>query len=213
MSLSSSVTLHHDNRSEDYEFKRDKQHTAKWAMGIRPSGGVYTTVQNTPLTGSPEQQAKTRPEKKWSERDPNFKCHANLTKNPKAWSKKGLATGRAFRQQDAKYDASTLSPTLSKSLFEDLPSGNSSQNARTPPVDSGITYSFDAKSSPRNAVGLDSLVEKAEREFLTRETEKLVNKEYEVLDHEGEPILKKGKKGSHLQAAVVLDEEDGWERV
>lgn len=101
-------------------------------------------------------------------------------------------------------------------MIELLPS-SSQHSAPSPSVDNGITYSFDATSGPRKAVGLDSLVDKAEKEFVARETDKMVQTEYEVLDGSGESVMmpKKGKKGSPKQKAVVLeaDDEDDWERI
>lgn len=64
---SSTGSLHRDVRSDALSYKRDKEHNAKWAMGTRPSYGVKTTYwsyEGEFCTGSPEQQAKVRPEKK-----------------------------------------------------------------------------------------------------------------------------------------------------
>lgn len=75
----------------------------------------------------------------------------------------------------------------------------------------GVVYSFD-KSSPGVALGLDSLVDAAEKEWLGKETEKIVKKEWEVLDSEGEAtkLKSKSKKSPTQKAAVVVDEDD-WE--
>lgn len=68
---SSTGSLHRDVRSDALSYKRDKEHTTKWAMGTRPSYGVktrYWPYGEEFYTGSPEQQAKVRPEKKHYER-------------------------------------------------------------------------------------------------------------------------------------------------
>ena len=67
---SSTGSLHRDVRSESRPYKRDKEHNTKWAMGARPSYGVKTRwwPEEGMYTGSPEQQAKVRPQKKYSDR-------------------------------------------------------------------------------------------------------------------------------------------------
>jgi hypothetical protein len=66
---SSTGSLHRDVRSESQGYKRAKEHNTKWAMGTRPSYGVkarFWPVEEL-YTGSPEQQAKLRPQKKHSD--------------------------------------------------------------------------------------------------------------------------------------------------
>ncbi len=121
---------------------------------------------------------------------------------------------RIARKKDALKEVTSAS-ALSRSLAELLP--NSSTATRTSSTDPAVIYSFDAPSTPRKAVGLNSLVEKAEMEWQSRETDKIVRDEYEILDESGEvKVLTKGKgkKGSPKQRAqVVVDEEDDWEKI
>jgi len=72
------------------------------------------------------------------------------------------------------------------------------------------------------AVGLDSLVDQAEKKWIMEQTEKIVQGEYEVLDAAGETTaLSKKKKGSPKQKlvptfpAVVaeVEEDDGFELI
>lgn len=75
------------------------------------------------------------------------------------------------------------------------------------------------------AVGLDSLVDMAEKKWAAEQTDKIVKGEYEVLDAEGETTVlssKKGKKGSPKQRAIKnvpavvkndAEEDDGFELV
>jgi hypothetical protein len=67
--LSSSISsIQRDIRSDSRSYKRDKDHNSKWAMGSRPSYGVRTNCWDPDvfISGSPEQQAKIRPQKKFS---------------------------------------------------------------------------------------------------------------------------------------------------
>jgi hypothetical protein len=90
--------------------------------------------------------------------------------------------------------------------------------------DEDIVYSFDAKASPASSLGLDNLVDAAEKHFKTRELEKIVKDEYEVLDEAGEPLQgrKLKKAGSKLagepvpvSSVKIVDEDiDGdWETI
>lgn len=77
-----------------------------------------------------------------------------------------------------------------------------------------VLYSFDRAETPGKPLGLDVFVKKS-----GRETEKLVEKEYEVLDGNGEAL--KGRKARrHLRkvasdpaASQTTEEDDGFELV
>jgi hypothetical protein len=57
-----------------------------------------------------------------------------------------------------------------------------------PAPDAGITYSFDAPRGPSRGSQILSLaITKAVERFETKETEKLVKEEYEVIGKESEP--------------------------
>ena len=139
------------------------------------------------------------------------------------------------RKVDALADADdhTTSP-LSKSLLELLPQHANNTNTAIQTAihekDEGVLYSYDSKiSSPTEkgrAVGLDSLVEQAEKKWIAEQTDRIVKGEYEVLDAEGETTViagKKGKKGSPKQRAIKtmpavvkdisVEEDDGFELV
>lgn len=66
---SSASSIQRDIRSDSRSYKRDKDQSSKWAMGSRPSYGVRKSCWEPDvfLTGSPEQQAKIRPQKKYSD--------------------------------------------------------------------------------------------------------------------------------------------------
>jgi hypothetical protein len=126
------------------------------------------------------------------------------------------AFGRLTRKEDNLNEVRSATP-LSRSLSDLIPSSPGA--SRKPAPDAGILYSFDASSTPREAVGLDSLVEKAEKEFASRETDRIVRHEYEILDESGEVQVVskgKGKKGSPRQRAKVLasnEDEEDWEEI
>jgi hypothetical protein len=130
------------------------------------------------------------------------------------WDGENAHHARIARKKDALKEVSSGS-SLSRSLADLLPSPSTSTRTS---VDSGVLYSFDAPTTPRKVVGLNSLVEKAEMEWLSRETDKIVRDEYEILDERGEVKVMakgKGKKGSPRQRAqvVVEDDEDDWETI
>lgn len=129
------------------------------------------------------------------------------------------AFGRLTRKKDNILEVRSASPSLSQSLGDLAPT--SPADPRNPPADGGVLYSFDAPTAPRKSIGLDNLVEKAERDFLSRETDKIVRNEYEILDESGEiKAMTKGKgkskKGSPRQRAKVVatnEDEDDWEQI
>lgn len=84
-----------------------------------------------------------------------------------------------------------------------------------PVGDEAIFYTFDNNSSPASSLGLDGLVDKAERHFAERETERIVRAEYEVLDGEGERVRRRGKKERAEEGEGSVEGEVGgaWEAI
>lgn len=74
-------------------------------------------------------------------------------------------------------------------------------------------YSFDRVESPGGPVTLDLFVKPAS----PRDTERLVRKEYEVLDANGQPLkgrkAKKDLRRAALDPTPDADEDDGFELV
>ena len=124
---------------------------------------------------------------------------------------------------------------LSKSLLELLPTHVNNTNSAvhtaihaSSAADSDILYSFDNKgpspSSKGRSVDLGGLVELAEKKWDSKQTERMVKVEYEVLDEQGETTVLskgKGKKGSPKTKAVKnianaianvdgVEEDDGF---
>lgn len=116
---------------------------------------------------------------------------------------------------------------LSKSLIDLLPEHyNNTESAVQVLGDESILYSFAKGSSPNargREIGLEGLVEKAERKWAAEQTERIIKGEYEVLDLSGEAVKsKKGKKGSRSPKnratknetmATPIEEVDGFELV
>jgi hypothetical protein len=124
---------------------------------------------------------------------------------------------------------------LSKSLLELLPTHVNNTNSAiqtairaSSAADSDILYSFDNKGpspgSNGRSVDLGGLVELAEKKWDSKQTERMVKVEYEVLDEQGETTVlskSKGKKGSPRTKAVKnmasamtnvdgVEEDDGF---
>jgi hypothetical protein len=124
---------------------------------------------------------------------------------------------------------------LSKSLLELLPTHVNNTNSAiqtairaSSAADSDILYSFDNKGpspgSKGRSVDLGGLVELAEKKWDSKQTERMVKVEYEVLDEQGETTVLskvKGKKGSPKTKAVKnmasamtnvdgVEEDDGF---
>ena len=76
-------------------------------------------------------------------------------------------------------------------ITDDSSGSNSDEydDTPSPPVDAGITYSFDAARSPtQGSQILNVALDKAIERYEIRETDKLIKNEYEVLDADGEPL-------------------------
>ncbi|RDW64062.1 hypothetical protein BP5796_10564 [Coleophoma crateriformis] len=225
-----SALEHRDFRSSSVSFKRDKNHSSKWNLGVRPSAGVQINwVSGEYKSGSEAQQAKIRPQKISNS---DFKSHQNKT--PKTTSinvsyAQDAVSGRLHRKVDAIVDARehTGSP-LSKSLFDLLPTHkNTTESAVNVVKDEwavpGVLYSYDNNGASPNSNGrsvdLGCLVEQAEKKWKNEQTEKIVRGEYEVLDLEGESTVlpkAKGKKSPKQKVQVVkdvVDDEDGFELI
>lgn len=102
---------------------------------------------------------------------------------------------------------------MSRSIHELLPS---SQNRRTSRVADEFLYSFDKSESPGKPLSLEVFVKTN-----TKQTEKLVEKEYEVLDYNGEAVkgrkalkdVHRGKTLTPRAEEAELIEVDGFELV
>ncbi|KAH8601539.1 hypothetical protein B0O99DRAFT_648250 [Bisporella sp. PMI_857] len=227
-----------DIRSSAKAFKRARDNSSKWSQGARPLSGVKnwdaldaagTWSADVGTTPSP----KVRPAKAWSEMNGNHKKpHGNKASKPYPTLNfdNSSANHRVSRKADAIVDAHAHSTApLSKSLLELLPKHTNNTEtavqtairASMSSADDGFLYSFDNRPSPNargREVDLSGLIDKAEKKWAAKETEKILRTEYAVLDNTGEDVvLKKGKKASPKQPPVPvvtgMDEDDGFELI
>ncbi|CAD6447968.1 b2a73e92-9bd5-46c9-a33c-2464937688e4 [Sclerotinia trifoliorum] len=205
-----------DIRSEAQGFKRDKDHSQKWAMGTRPLAGVNRAIIHS--TDGPSESSrgkeKVRPQKSWSQivnSDRHPRNNSNTTPKPfgaPSYDHGPTSSSRIARQIDAHIEATdNSSHPLSKSLLDLLPThyNNTSPSIATAMMnagDEGVLYSFDRKDTPNNRVDLSGLVDLAEQKWVNEQTEKIVRGEYEVLDAEGETVLQRqrGRKSPRSKA-------------
>jgi hypothetical protein len=99
-------------------------------------------------------------------------------------------------------------------MLRDPPSHGASRSGVTSPADS-VVYSFDSTQSPNRPMALDLFVKAT-----GRETEKLVEREYEVVDEHGDAV--KGRKarktlrnasGQAAPETDMVEEDDGFELI
>ncbi|KAI1177019.1 hypothetical protein F4777DRAFT_232778 [Nemania sp. FL0916] len=200
-----------DLRSTAHENKRVKDHAHKWARGKRPSPGVRTNFLGDFLTGSKEQQEKFRPDAL-----PNGKHmrSANINKPSTGGHR---AHNRAVPSRAWWPKTSTLvelqdPSNMSSSVRELLPSP---QGQRKQSVSDDFLYSYDKNDTPGKPVSLGVFVKTN-----TKATEKFVQKEYEILDYNGESVkgrkalkdLHRGKTAPPVEEEKLVEDE-GFELV
>ncbi|EME76937.1 uncharacterized protein MYCFIDRAFT_71161 [Pseudocercospora fijiensis CIRAD86] len=182
-----------DLRSTAQDYKRDAAHKHKWALGA--------------VDGTGRAQGKPRPQRV-SENEYIFRRRAE----------KGEVASYAQAAKVArKHDM------LDGAAITDDSSGSNSDEydeTPSPPVDAGVTYSFDAVRSPtKGSQILNVALAKAVEKFEERETVKLVKSEYELLDSDGETMApspmkpEKKRKGKKAESAVVVGEDEDYEFV
>jgi len=168
-----------DLRSAKHEWRRDKTSAQKWSRGTKPSVGVrIDVVTGELLCGSEGQQAKVRPRSKYCDMSHHTKHTTNLVKLRRNWQN----SDTLFKTKlHAKLEISEASRYLA-----DLPPVV--PLVRRQSVGDNFLYSFDHLDTPGRPYSLESFVKAP----TARDTEKLVEKEYEILDTHGEAL--KGRK-------------------
>lgn len=194
-----------DIRGAAQDPKRAKEKSAKWANGARPSSGCkYDWNMDTIRGGSESQRAKVRPERVYD----NYHVRSHNIVKPK------FVHDVKPNYSRAKVDAmeELADPAISRSLIDLLPSPNRS---RKPQATDGFLYSFDRKESPGKPLSLELFVKTN-----PKETEKFVEKEYEILDNNGDALKgrkarrslrRPGQPATAEEPAIV--EDDGFELV
>ncbi|KAH9897284.1 hypothetical protein F4778DRAFT_783376 [Xylariomycetidae sp. FL2044] len=197
-----------DLRSFAQDSKRNKEHKQKWSHGTRPlSGCTYLAEEDdVVLAGSQSQQEKIRPAREWTFRWPK----QNIVK-PEGCKHKNIPQSHSRAKVDAMYELQDPS-NISRSLHELLPSP---QGRRKPSVTDNFLYSFDRTDSPGKPLSLDIFVKSN-----PKETEKFVEKEYEILDNNGDALKGRkarrnlrnvGPKNNAPTAEPEIIEDDGFE--
>ncbi|KAI1461827.1 hypothetical protein F4805DRAFT_184197 [Annulohypoxylon moriforme] len=172
-----------DLRSSAQDSKRFKDQVAKWSLGYREQEEIEEVV-NVTLPG----------ENRWERKEYQGIQYRPWmpTSHSKRWHAQNVVKQRQGRFEDRtrswciRMDAQLelKDPNnISRSLQELIPSSP----RRNPSISDNILYSFDRSESPYKPLTLDVFV-KAN----PKETEKFVEKEYEILDNNGDAL--KGRK-------------------
>ncbi|EJT74959.1 hypothetical protein GGTG_08797 [Gaeumannomyces tritici R3-111a-1] len=187
-----------DLRSAHKGWKRGKDSRAKWAHGHRPAAGVkWNHFTGGAADETPEVLlSKSRPDKKYSDycHDSHHKKHPNYVKvtRPLPYML-GPSNGRPSGRMGARGEIED--PEASRSIIDLLVPAARKESWGFHSMD-GVLYSFDAVDTPSRPVTLETFV-KANN----RTTEKMVEKEYEILDANGE-LLKGRKARSDLRKSA-----------
>lgn len=204
-----------DLRSARKEWKRSKDSTSKWGFGARPSSGCHLNLATYEIEGgSEEQRTKIRPMGKFSD-DHN----TSTTRNNNSAKKHNMVKmTRANWYEPHSRVKSRMNAAEEVSSFNDQQLGNSgisSQNNNLMSFSDHVLYSFDKAETPGKPLSLDVFV----KQPTGRDTEKLVEKEYEILDQNGEPLRGRKarsilrKSGSDLAKDHSPLEDDDFELV
>ncbi|KAJ4300422.1 hypothetical protein N0V88_003097 [Collariella sp. IMI 366227] len=187
-----------DLRSAHKEWKRSKDSRTKWSRGVRPLAGVHANFFGEPITGSPEQQAGMRPSKRSESRNPSkkpshqpFQTHPNVIK-PSPRYDMPISRVRS-RIHCHTFTKPLPNPLL---LLDHI-------NPGTNEVSDPFLYSFDRRESPGGPLTLEVFVVQngGKGRMKKGEAERLVEREYEVVDGRSGEAVRGGGRGGF---------EEGW---
>lgn len=204
----SPLDFQRDFRAVNTPWKRTKDHDVKWSRGARPSAGVKINWTGEAYTGSDKQKELVRPRGKFNA--PNLKREHNIVKPRGNWDMpNGRVRNKIYAQKEINDTA--ISRSLADLSLPTLPRRGLSAS-------DNILYSFDRTDSPGRPVTLDIFVKTT-----GRDTERLVEKEYEVINANGESLTgKKARRdlrkthadpGTALGADETIIEDEGFELV
>ncbi|KAJ2984445.1 hypothetical protein NUW58_g6053 [Xylaria curta] len=199
-----------DLRSHAHQTKRVKDHFHKWSRGKRPGAGVkFEHVEyDHHWSESEEQQKKFRPSSLPSDK------HVPSPNINKTGSYRSSYLPQSYWSPKADILVELQDPAnMSSSLRELLPSPHTRQKQSVSEND--VLYSFDKAESPGKPLPLRLYVKTN-----PKETERFVEKEYEILDFNGDPVtgrkalkdLHRGKTAPPAQEPEVVEDE-GFELV
>ncbi|KAL2159881.1 hypothetical protein VTH06DRAFT_2014 [Thermothelomyces fergusii] len=192
--MADSIQYERDLRSASKEWRRAKESSVKWARGSRPLAGRPWVYPEDAAVAPEQMCAKRRP-----------MSVVPLTKEMK------IAIGLySRRRRVSMYERSDIQDAVAHSSSADLlPPG-------VPPADAGVLYSFDRADTPGRPLALDVFVKNTGG----RETERLVEREYEIVDENGEAVRgrkakavlrKSGRRNDGEQEGIEV--EDGFELI
>jgi hypothetical protein len=188
------ATVPGDLRSEAKSFQRDKNHNSKWTKGfvLRPGQKCPHGMDAGLLNGCSECPARP-----WHDHQNVRKARAIKRTNKKESAHATTLARKAFRNElDEAFDG-PLAHVTDNSSDDEVHDAS----AAPLPAEADFMYSYDAPSGP--AAGRDILsaaLNKAVLRFENIETEKLVTREYDVIDQ-----LK--------EDSMAEDEEDDFEMI
>ncbi|KAH9811178.1 hypothetical protein Tdes44962_MAKER05911 [Teratosphaeria destructans] len=179
-----------DLRSTAQDYKRDAARKHKWALGTAP------------MAAGRQQGGKPRPHRpnetafNARRREAKSAAVASIQSSSKIARKHDMLEGNQDRVSSS--DEATNSSCNSSDLEDQVFSPT--------PAEAGALYSFSARGPSHGSQILNAALAKAVERFEERETVKLVNNEYEVLDDEGESVgLTPAKRKGKSYAKVVKE--------
>ncbi|OBT86793.1 hypothetical protein VE02_04248 [Pseudogymnoascus sp. 03VT05] len=195
--MTDTTTLHSDLRAPSVPPRRAHAQAEKWKHTVQLIPSHWTSSSTFPPSSSISTPIP-RPQKQ--PRITRGPLPSRGTAMAHAWMEcADTSCGTGEGDLEAMYDSVGLPPGV-------------------PTGDEEVFYTYDSASSPASSLGLDGLVDKAEKHFAERETERIVRAEYEVLDGEGEKLRRRGKgrsvDGGEGEGEVVEGEVGGaWEAI
>jgi hypothetical protein len=192
-----------DIRSASVAYKRDKDHTTKWARGIRPRAGQQYVLPETNAYGETVLTGKIRPDNHrvslYVPRKPHLhfpeltdlnsgsKDHRNPKANYLGAEDISSVANRRYPQKvDALESNDLITNPLSKSLLSMLPQHINNTTPAISTREPDTLFSYDTRGptpgQKASRVALEGLIEQAEQKWIAEQTEKIIRGEYEVLD-------------------------------
>lgn len=178
--MAASIQFERDLRSANQEYKRGKDASVKWSFGTTASPPWV-------IPGAPDPDSenfRARPLGKWSDLcGKDDKDKGNINKYTRTTGRlREIPSKRVRSKLSAQEEIDEVAFT-SRSILDYLPSPVRRQSSSA----DNVLYSFDRQDSPGRPLTLDIFVKKG-----GRDTERFVEKEYEILDANGDAL--KGRK-------------------
>lgn len=199
-----STYISNDLRSAAKPFQREKNHSTKWARGARDAYTQHCNQHHDSIDNAPKSIA--RPNRRDFDRrvGRGEARHRHSNQNKLSGQAATLAR-KAFRNEVVDAFDGPLAHVSDTSEEEDV------LDASTAPIpaEADFMYSYDAPSGPRDGVDiLSHAITQAVRRYENKETEKLVNKEYDVVDSKEMAELIADKDENEFDFEMIDSEDD-----